>query len=329
MVEGGTVFLPAGRYVVKTAAMMVPRVTGRFAPGFDMVGEGPGRTMIEDWTDGRALFDVDSEADPNTGFRAILGVHLTGFTIDGTRAGGGTAAIRLRGCFQSSLSDLHITDRPGTGIAIPCLFGDTDGSNMVELARVRIENCGGWGIDAAAALGRNEISYLMLRHVIIQGCGSADLSRGPASGGMRYKGQVLELEQCAFTLNRNVGLLIPGEAGLAINIQLSSTTFENNLGRHLLCTGVSVLTGRNLEFFSNDEHRVVVACEFVGDRYTVREVVLEGITVRASAANTPYTCFRFTGSNLEAHTCRVGNVAWADLGYPGQRRVLGEVSVDG
>lgn len=329
MAEGGTVFLPAGRYVVKTPMIMVPHVTGRFAPGIAIAGEGPGRTIIEDRTQNRALFDFDSGADPSTGFRAIRGVHLAGFTIDGTRAGRGTAAIRLRGCFQSSLRDLHVTDRRGTGIVIPCLFGDIDGSNMVELVRVSIENCGGWGIDAAAAAGRNEISYLMLRHVIVQGCGTAGSSPIPESGGMRYKGQVLELEQCAFTLNRNVGLLIPGEAGLAINIQLSSTTFENNLGRHLLCTGVSVLTGRNLQFFSNDEHRIAVACEFVGDHYTVREVVLEGVTVRASAGNTPYTCFRFTGSNLDARTCRVSNVAWADFGSPGQSRVAGEVSVDG
>ena len=326
MAAGGALFFPAGRYVVRTPIALQPRVSGRFAPGISLIGEGAGQTVFDDRTTGGALFDFDSGADPRTGFRAIRGVHLSGFTIEGERSGPATAAIRLRGCYQSSVSDVHIIDRPGTGIAIPCLHGDTDGSNMIDIERVRIEDCAGWGIDAAAVPGRNEISFLSLRHVAIQNCGAADGGRMPASGGMRYKGQVLGLEQCSFTLNQNVGLLIPGEAGLAINVQLASTTFENNIGRHLFCTGVSVFRAANLQFFSNDGYRVTTACEFSGATHTVRGVVMDGVTVRATAGNKGYTAFRFRGPNVLVDTCEVRGVVWEDFGYPGQVRFDGDLA---
>lgn len=323
---GGTVRIPAGRYVVRTPVIFDPKIAGRFSPGVTVVGDGAGRTIIEDRTTGRALFDFDSGADATTGFRAIRGIHLNGFTIEGDHAAGHTAAIRWRGCFQSSISDVHIIGRPGAGIVIPCLLGDTDGSNMIDLERVRIENCGGWGVDAAAVPGCNEISFLSLRHVAIQNCGTRDAAPLPTSGGMRYKGQVLGLEQCFFTLNQNVGLFIPGQAGLAINVQLSSTTFENNLGRHLLCTGVSVFRATNLQFFSNDDHRVTTACEFSGATHTVRAVTIDGVTVRATAGNRNYTGIRFRGANLLRDSCEVRHIVWEDFGYPGQRRFDGDLA---
>lgn len=325
--RGGTVHLPAGRYVVRTPIASVPQVAGRFAPGVRLVGDGAGRTIVEDRTTGAALFDFDSGASLATGFRAITGVHLGGFTIDGARAGKAAAAIRLRCCFQSLIADLHITDRPGSGIAIVCRYGDTDASNMIDLERVRIENCAGWGIDAAAVPGCNEISYLSLRHVIVQNCGTRSRAPIPASGGMRYKGQMLTLAQCAFTLNQNVGLFIPGEPGLAINVELASTTFENNVDRHFLCTGVSVLRATNLQFFSVDRYRVTTACEFAGATHTVRAIAIDGVTVRATAANAAYTAFRFGGANLIAATCEVRNVVFEDFGYPGQTRFDGDPSI--
>lgn len=326
MAKGGTLFFPAGRYLVATPIAFEPRIASRFAPGIRLVGEGVGQTIFDDQTSGRALFEFDSGADALTGFRAIRDVHLSGFTIEGGGAGPKTAAIRLRGCFQSSISDVHIIDRRGTGIAIPCLLGDADGSNMIDLTRVRIENCAGWGIDAAAAPGCNEISFLSLRHVIIQNCGTYRAGHLPDSGGMRYKGQVLGLEQCAFTVNQNVGLFIPGEAGLAINAQISSTTFENNVDRHLLCTGISVLRATNLQFFSNDQYRVTTACEFSGVTNTVRAVIIDGVTVRATAENSTYTGFRFLGTHLIAESCDLRNVIWDDFGHPGQIRFDGDLA---
>lgn len=320
---GGDLLFPAGRYVVATPVVFRPRMAGSFAPGATLRGEGVGRTVFHDRTRGRALFDFDSGAEAGTGFRAITGVHLEGFTIEGGRAGPAAAAIRLRGCYQSSVRQVHIVDRRGNGITIPCLLGDIDGSNMIDIADVRIENCAGWGIEAAAVAGHNEISFLGLSRVMIQNCGTRASAAVPASGGMRYKGQMLAMDQCGFTENRNVGLFIPGEAGLAVNTQISSTAFENNVGRHLLCSGVSVLRGTNLQFFSNDQSRATTACEFSARVNTVRGVAIDGVLVRATAGNSPYVAFRFDGPHLIPGTYEVRNVIWDDFGHPGQVRMAG------
>lgn len=325
MAAGGALVFPAGRYVVRTPIAPRPAASGRFAPGVTLLGDGAGRTVFDDRTTARALFDFDSGAN-RADFRAIQGVHLAGFTIEGGRSAATTAAIRLRGCYQSSIRDVHIVDRPGSGIVIPCLLGDHDGSNMIDIERVRIENCAGWGIDAAAVPGCNEISFLSLRHVAIQNCGTRTRARLPDSGGMRYKGQVLGLDQCSFTVNQNVGLFIPGEAGLAINSRLESTTFENNVGRHLLCTGVSVFRASNLQFFSSDRYRVETACEFSGNTHTVRAVTIDSVTVRAAPSNAAYTAFRFRGANLLADTCDLRAVVWDDFGHPGQTRFDGDLA---
>lgn len=324
---GGTVYLPAGRYVVATPVVFTPRIQGRFSTGCRLIGDGPGQSVLEDRTAGRALLDFDSGANPAKGFLAIRDVHLAGFSIEGRHAAASAAAIRLRGCYQSSIANVHIIDRPGSGIIIPCLYGDTDGSNMILLDQVRIENCMGWGIEAAAMPGSNEISFLHLRQVFIQNCGTPG-GATPTSGGMRYKGQMLLMEQCAFTLNQNVGLFIPGEAGLAINATISSVDFENNLGRHFLCTGISVFRATDLQFFSNDSYQVTVACEFSGASHMVRAITIDGVTMRATAGNSRYIGFRFSGPNVLADTCLVRNVIWENFGYPGQTRFAGSVGAD-
>lgn len=323
--RGSTVHLPAGRYIVAKPIIFHPRIVGRFAPGVSLIGEGSGYTIIEDRSSGRALFDFDGGATEATGLRAIKGIRLEGFAIEGRRAAATTAAIRLRGCYQVRLSDIHIIDRRGSGIVVPCLLGDLDGSNMITLDQVRIENCAKWGLDAAGAPGRNEISFVSLRQVFLQNCGTPADSLSPESGGMRWKGQVLDLDQCAFTENRNVGLFIPGAAGLGLNAQLSSVAFENNVGRHLFCTGISLFRGTNLQFYSDDEHQVAVACEFAGATHTIRAVSIDGATIRATPRNAPYEAFRFVGPQLEPRTCELRNIVWDNFGHPGQVRTVGEV----
>ena len=325
--SGRPLFFPAGAYRVRRPIRIrVDRFfphAGAFGRGIRIVGAGLGATVFDSEVADGALFDVDSAADHNALFRAVLGCRFEGFTIRGTRGVPRSTGIKLRTAFQVRLHDLHIAGMTGDGVAIECLMGDNDGSNMVNLKHVRIENCAGWGVAAAAAPGHHEISFVLLEQVMIQYCGTRSQAAVPASGGMIWKGQGGMLVQTGFTLNANCALFIPGEAGLAQSIDLQGTVFENNFGRHLLCTGIDVFKGRNLQFYSYDGATVDTACEFDGSRHPVRVVDIDGVAVRATRGNRPYTAFRIGGAFAELDSCRVRNVAWENFDYPGQHRFDG------
>ena len=324
--SGAPIYCPPGTYRIgRTIRAMVGRYfrhPGAFGAGIRIVGAGLGSTVFEFSGDG-ALFDVDTQVDHKTTFRAQLGCQFEGFTIRPSGSQRGNGGVKLRAAFQVRIRDVHIVGLSGDAIAIECLNGDYDGANMVSLEHVRIEDCAGWGINAAAARGHNEISFLHLQQVFIQGCGTAN-GGTPTSGGMKWKGQICTLEQCAFTLNRNVGLFVPGEAGLAQTLDLRCTTFENNYQRHMLVTGINGLSGSRLQFYSADPYTVEVAIELDGSNAPLRYVDLDGVVVRATRGNC-LTAFKLGGPHAERDHCRIRNVVWENFDYPGQSRFDGFV----
>jgi hypothetical protein len=321
------IFFPSGIYritrpIVLRIARSLPHIAA-FGAGPRLLGSGLGHTIFDNQIDEGALFDLDGAAADGPAFHAALGCRFEGFTIRRTIPTRGGSGIRLRSAFQVGLSDLQIIAMSGDGVIVECREGDHDGSNMIALEQVRIENCRGWGLVAAAAPNHNEISFIDLDQVSIQGCGTASGDSPPRSGGMKWKGQVCSIRQSGFSANYNCGLFIPGEAGLAQSIDLDATAFENNLGRHILCGGISGFKARNLQFYNNDDHRASVACEFDGRTNSVRSVDIDGVVVRATGGNRPYTAFRIGGQNAELDNCRVRNVVWENCDYPGQRRFDG------
>ena len=321
--QGRPVFVPAGTYRLDRPVVIRPnRPTAEaawLAAGPKIHGAGSGLTIFQPRFDNGAAFDLDTDVDHRTAYRAVFGAVFEGFTVAGN---GNAVGIRLRSAANATLRGLHLIGLGRAGVEIVCQAGDNDGSNMVALSQVRIDNVRGWGIDATAAEGMNEISFLTLHQVFIQNCGTAS-SGAPASGGMRWKGQICTLDQCAFTLNRNVGLYVPGQAGLAQSLELRGTTFENNYGRHFLCSGISGLKARNIQFYSRDQFRVAVACELDGSRHTIRSVDIDGVVVRADAGNRDQTAFRASGPHAEFNKIRVRNVTWENFDYPGQKRFEG------
>jgi hypothetical protein len=322
----GAIWFPAGRYMIAKPVRFMPRdFVGRFAPAPVIAGDGVGRTIFVNRVARGAMFDIDAGASEANGLRVFTGLRLEDFSIDGGNAADG--AIRLRTCWQASLRRLHIIGHRGTGLHIPCLLGDADGSNQVRVEQVRIENCAGWGVDSYASPGHNENSFLSFDQLFVQNCGTPSAARFPPSGGMRHKGQVMTLRQSAFTENRNVGLWLPGDAGLGNGVTVEDTAFENNIGRHVYSTGYDTVALRNVQFYSNDAHRVRIACEFSGENYGMRNIAVDGVTVRATRGNTPYAVFRFGGTNLERGLARVSGVLLQNFGHPGQVLAEGPVFV--
>jgi hypothetical protein len=195
---------------------------------------------------------------------------------------------------------------------------------MVSIKQCWIDTCAGWGIKADGTSGRNEGSYTYLEQVFFQTCGTASASTPPPSGGMIWKGQIMTMEQVAFANGvENVGLYIKGESGLGQTVDLRNTTFENCKKRGLYVTGVNVFKGRNLQFYNNDTYTATAQCEFIGGSYTINQVDIDGVTVRATSGNNACTAFKLSGANVNFDTCRVRNVNWENFDYSGQVRFNG------
>lgn len=310
-----------GTYVIQTSVAITSLATSTFNQGPIFYGAGIGKTIFDNQVSSAPMFDIAAGGTPGTNF--LMGLCLKGFKVIRSTSETAQAAIRLKTSYMVSLEQIHIIGMTGDGIRIPCLVGDNDGSNMVSMKQVRVENCSGWGIDLAGASGFNETSFIYMEHCFVQGCGTTDGAYQPPSGGVKWKGQILTMQQCAFTLNENCALWIPGEAGAAQTVDLQDTTFENNKNRSLFCRGVSRFKARNVQFYNNDSFTSTVACEFEGDSFVIRGIEIDGVVVRATAGNNPYTAFKISGANTDLNSCRVRNVVWDNFDFTGQTRFNG------
>jgi hypothetical protein len=124
-------------------------------------------------------------------------------------------------------------------------------------------------------------------------------------------------------LGENVGLFIPGDAGLGQGVFMYDTTFEHNKKRHILSTGVKALKGKNVQFYSNDSAPCMGAVELDASSYTIANVDIDGVVLRATSGNDTYTAFKVYGSNADFGTISVSGVDYDDFGYSGQVKQSG------
>lgn len=320
--NGKVILFPAGTYRITSTITWSPTTyVNSFAPSLKIRGDGIGITYIDNQVNGPA-FSITSAATVSL-FRATLGGFIEHLTIKRTTSTSNGVGIYMTAAFNMVLRQLHIIGMSLHGVQIPVLLGDNDGSNMVALENVRIENCAGWGIKSDASTGNNEISFLKLAHVFVQSCGTASGAATPPSGGMIWKGQILKIDSCAFAVNENCGLFIPGAAGLSNCVSIVDTAFENNVKRHIYSTGTRVFRVQNIHMYSNDSYVATVGCEFDGASYVVNAVDISNVFVRATSGNNPYTAFKISGANTQLKACTVKNAVWDNFDYAGQTRFDG------
>ncbi len=311
---------PAGTLPIHTAVNLLNGSDETFNQGPKIVGAGIESTVFDNRVANDAMFDLDSGGTPGANF--LMGAVLKGFKIIASGDETGQIGIRLKTAYMVELNRLRI-DGLEIGIQVPVVQGDNDGSNMVKLRQVRIDNCPVWGVDAQGADGRNEFSFFDMDQVFIQNCGTDNPSYQPSSGGMRWKGQIIRVSNSAFTLNKNCALWIPGAPGAAQTVDLQSTTFENNEKRNIFCRGVSQFKARNIQQYHNDAFNGTTGIEFEGSSHVVRSVDIDGAVVRATAANDDFTAFKLVGAHVDPDSCRVKNVVWDNFDYDGQTRFEG------
>lgn len=320
--NGRPILVPAGTYKVTSTLTYQPETyTPVFGAALKIVGDGPFVTYFDNRANGPLISMTTSSTISS--FNGAVGAVLEGFTIKRTVSTINGVGIYMTAAYNPLIRNVNIDGMSLHGIQIPCVLGDNDGSNMVALEHVRIENCAGWGIKADGDSGFNETSFIYMRHTFIQACGTTSGAYQPPSGGMIWKGQILTMQQCAFTLNENCALWIPGQAGAAQSVDLQGTTFENNKKRGLFCGGISMFKARNIQFYNNNSFVSEVACEFEGSSFVIRQIDIDGVVVRATSGNSPYTAFKLTGANTNFDSCRVRNVTWDNFDYAGQTRFDG------
>ena len=319
--SGRPLHFPAGEYVVSSTITMESGSADTFNQGPQIIGDGIGKTVFNNRVSSGAMFDVSSGGVAGTNF--LMGAVFRGFQIERTEAASAQIGINISASYMVEIDQVHIRNISGDGIKIPCTVGDNDGSNMVSLNNVRIEDCTGWGIDTKADSGFNETSFIYMNQVFIQACGTTSGDYQPPSGGMRWKGQILSMVQCAFTLNENCALWIPGEAGLAQSCLIRDTTFENNKVRAIFSRGIRVFKCRDVQFYSNDAFTMTNAVEFEAGSYTVGAVDINGAIIRATSGNNAYTAFKISGANAEFGNCFVRNVVYDEWGHAGQTEQSG------
>jgi hypothetical protein len=225
--DGRPVYMPAGTYRLNTGLTRNITPSGVFGPGLAMIGDGPDKTILDFRGTSSAAISVSS----TTLNKFVMWVTLEKFTITTTGAPAGSIGVQLRSVYMAWLHQLWIRNMTADGVKIVMTDGDQDGSNMVTLERCRIENCGGWGINTAVTGAHNEVSFLKLHHVFVQACGTASGTVPPPSGGIRWKGQVLEAADSCAVICENVGLYIQGGAGGSNTARLTNFALENNKSR--------------------------------------------------------------------------------------------------
>jgi len=320
---GRPVYFPEGTYQIGTTINCSPVAydVSNFGAPAKIIGDGQLKTYFDNRVNG-PLFSMVT-ISTSVLFKGALGGRFEGFTIIRGAITTNGVGIYMTAAYQPTIKNVSIIGMSLHAIHIPCILGDNDASNMVALEQVRIENCAGWGIRADGSSGKNELSFLYMRQVFIQGCGTVSGDYQPPSGGMIWKGQILKMESCAFTLSENCAFFIPGQAGQGQSVDLQSTSFENNKHRGLFCRGIDLFKARNIQFYNNNDYTSTEMCEFEGDNFAIVNVDIDGVVIRATSGNNPIIAFKLSGANVKFDTCRVKNVVWQNYDYTGQTRFSG------
>jgi hypothetical protein len=321
---GRTVYFPAGTYIVSsTLSYQGAKTQGAFIPGIRIVGDGMLKTIFDNRVANAPMIDIDS-VNHGGAYEASMAAVMREFTIKTTTSPANSIGIRVLNGYQIQIDHLFIIGMTSHGIELRNGLYVDDGWNMISITHCWIEDCAGWGIKADGSSARNEGSYTYMREVFFQRNGTASASTPPPSGGMIWKGQIFVMESCAFANGtENCGLFIKGEAGLGQTVDLRNTTWENCKKRGLYVTGVSMLKGRNLQFYNNNDFVATNQCEFDGASFTIRDIDIDGVTIRATSGNNALTAFKISGANANLNTCRVRNVSWENFDYAGQTRFDG------
>lgn len=145
----------------------------------------------------------------------------------------------------------------------------------------------------------------------------------PTSGALACKFQIMVLETCAFTINANRALYVPGTNGLSVNLGVLNTTFENNRKVHIDLGGVDVGRFSNFQIYNNTLNYATRGLVLDGTDNLVRNIIIENPYLRAETSSCPYVAFERFGANCPKDLCSIRFVGWSNFDSTGHQRIKG------
>jgi hypothetical protein len=308
--------LEATPLVIKTQVDFDSSGVNTFNQGPQIEGAGMGLTVFDNQVSSAPMFDLGAGGVAGTNF--LMAAKLKGFKIIST-TGSSQIGVKFLTSYMVKLEQFHIDGLAGNGLEIPTVSGDGDGSNMLELDQVRIENCTGWGIKADGNPNRNEFSFLHMNQVFIQACGTnegvdvtgvskANPAVVTAVGHGRINGDIITLQAVGSTAKgitsasttNPVVVTSPGHGyanGVSITIEKVKGMVEINVG-NLTTANITATTYELLGVDGTNFHDYEVGSESGFSRDGMVEVNDIKYTVANKTANT----FELSGINSSGFT---------------------------
>lgn len=150
------------------------------------------------------------------------------------------------------------------------------------------------------------------------------MPRDPQSGGMRWKGQILRVDNSGWAVNYNASLYIPGGSGLAQDVYITNSTIENPIGFGLLTTGIRNMRIDLMHLYSNAIFgHTFAGIVMDGGTSNVSDIYMNQLMLRSTAAEFNYVAVKGFGATYDPHSVRVRNTCYKQFDYLGQRRFEG------
>jgi hypothetical protein len=150
------------------------------------------------------------------------------------------------------------------------------------------------------------------------------LAANPQSGGIRWKGQVLNCKNVGLTTNENAAFYIRGQAGNPQDVTLQNFTTENSVRIGVQISGITNMKVSLAQCYTNQalvsNRTAYFGWMLDGTSFTVADVEIEHVRVRATSADTKFRQFQIVGANADADTIRVRDTYWQNFGASGQSK---------
>lgn len=320
---GLPVVFPAGTCVISSTLSYTTTSSNVFTQGLQIYGQGREKTIFDSRVANNFLFATDTSVDSH--FQS--GIVFKGFKITSTAPAAVSSGIRIHKGAYFTIDNVQMTGLTGTGIYVP-IAADPSSSFVGRINEVRMDSISAWCVDFLPDAG-TELSNIRITNSTFQACGATQtVGAIPLTGGIRWRGILMQIENSGFTLNQNVDLYI-AQNGTAQGLTIDGTDFENNISTlfpHIFSdTGLRQFIMTNSQCLNNDSFVSQGCAWFDSTLGPVGNVRISNHQIRATAGNNPYTAFKLTGANSLSTFIQVDNIYWQTFDTAGQSRFSGFV----